>query len=130
MWYPETRAIEILNRTLPLPASGREQDWDIELSDYNRIDEFIRFYRLRCIDFDVKMALAALIISSFEDSKWDGKFDLDRWREALHLFVSDFKIVDPVLQKWIGDGPEGDFAISEEIRRLRALALGDVNEQK
>jgi hypothetical protein len=39
-----------LNETLNLPATGCEQDWDIELSDPNRITEFITFMETHDLD--------------------------------------------------------------------------------
>ncbi len=32
MTYPTKQALTALNRALHLPATGREQDWDIELA--------------------------------------------------------------------------------------------------
>ncbi len=59
---------EYLNELLSLPASGKEQDWDLELADKNRILEFIGVYETAGLGKKEKRALWALITASLNDA--------------------------------------------------------------
>ena len=37
--------IEHISKQLSLPFTGTEQDWDLEMANSNRIDDFLRFYK-------------------------------------------------------------------------------------
>ena len=80
-------AIEYLNRLLHLPATGKEQDWDIELADATRLDDFLNVLDHQHLSDDQKQALMALIIASYDDFLGLGQSAFDPYREriALHL---------------------------------------------
>lgn len=58
--------IDYLNKLLNLPASGDEQDWDIELADPARLSEFLATFRAYDLTLSVKKAFLALIIASYD----------------------------------------------------------------
>ena len=67
MTYPTKEAMATLNSALHLPATGREQDWDIELADPDRTGEFTTYLENNTFDEDEKRALMPLILGSLED---------------------------------------------------------------
>jgi len=60
-------AIEKLSKRLDFQFTGVEQDWAIEFSDPKRLNEFIQYYQEGELNQDEKIALMALILSSYND---------------------------------------------------------------
>jgi hypothetical protein len=56
--------IEQLSKELSLPFTGLEQDWDIEMADSNRINDFLEFYQQNNLSADKKVAMMSLILAS------------------------------------------------------------------
>lgn len=67
MIHPTREAIATLNRVLHLPATGREQDWNIELADPDRASEFAAYLENGELNDEEKLALMALILGALED---------------------------------------------------------------
>jgi len=65
--YHSTNSNRLPYRLLLLPTSGKEQDWDIELADAIRLDEFLNVLDHQHLSDDQKHALMALIIASYDD---------------------------------------------------------------
>ena len=66
--FPTKEAICSLNSKLSLPATGLEQDWEIELADRTRVSEFLALLDNKNLDDDEKFALMALTIASFDEA--------------------------------------------------------------
>ena len=66
MFILKKQAIDFLNQYFKLPARGDEQDWDVELANPDRVEEFLDGYD---DDFsnDIKLALMALIFASYDE---------------------------------------------------------------
>ncbi len=62
------REISLLNELLSLPATGNEQDWEIELADPSRVVEFLDIYEQLPENVGVRRALWALITASLNDA--------------------------------------------------------------
>lgn len=60
-------AIEKLSNKLNFRFTGVEQDWSLEFADPERLKEFILFYKEEELNQDEKVALMALILSSYDD---------------------------------------------------------------
>ena len=60
-FWPSPEAVTQLNKLMNLPATGREQDWEVELADPDRLGEFIDLLRSGVLDFEAQSALALLI---------------------------------------------------------------------
>ncbi len=114
-------AIEYLNKELRLPATGREQDWEIELADANRIDEFISFYENKTLSDDNKSALMTLIIGSLEDLAYAKPIDEIMWGKIAKLLCDTPELHKPIIDYWsLGDENNSDdlFAITKLMRSL------------
>ncbi|WP_312314137.1 hypothetical protein [Empedobacter brevis] len=49
--------IEKISKQLLLPFSGLEQDWDLEMANTERINDFITFYESNNLDFEEKKSV-------------------------------------------------------------------------
>jgi hypothetical protein len=124
MRFPTRHAIEFLSTVLDLPQNGEPQDWDIQVADDARLEEFLRRYTDLAHDNDKAFAFLALIIACFDvriAKRLDqAEFDLDTilyaanfevtqfytaeerrlWQQIETLLNSDLKLFDPLILYW------------------------------
>lgn len=79
MYIISNNAKDILNKQFGLEATGTEEDWDIELSDEERVEEFLSFLEMEELEDEVYLALMALIIASYEELLYSDPTDLELW---------------------------------------------------
>jgi hypothetical protein len=120
MFVLKKKAIDFLNQYFKLPAKGNEQDWDVELADSNRIKEFLNGYRG---DFtgDVKLALMALILASYEDFLHENKENSNIENEIKEIFDDDILLFADLLKYWAlqdEEKREGLFNITNFVRKF------------
>ncbi|NTF79411.1 hypothetical protein [Rhizobium rhizogenes] len=120
MWHVTQSAKTYLNRTLKLPASGFEQDWEIELSDSGRIAEFIDLFTQTDLPGEYSEALVALILASFEDASWDMRFSDELWDKFATIVSLNRERYKHVLLLWTASNDGDGFAISGRVSRLLA----------
>jgi len=116
----EAKSIELLNRLLKLPASGFEQDWEIELSNSKRIDEFVELYQ-KCSDLSEadRKALMALIISSCDDALNNGSFDEVLWQKIVLIITDEKELHRDLVTYWTsGKNTDDSFMISCYLSKL------------
>ncbi len=70
-------AEDTLNRMFSLPATGGEQDWNVEIGDENRVEEFIARYPEIRHDDELAFGLAWLIATSFDFLIWDRMSEIE-----------------------------------------------------
>ncbi|KZL21948.1 hypothetical protein [Pseudovibrio sp. Ad37] len=116
--YPSSRAAQFLNVALCLNASGTEQDWELELSNAERIDEFVAFYLEQELDFEIKQALASLIISSFEDADWHCETNAQLWTCFRGLAHSEPHVFGAVVRYWVWLGSRST-CLSGQLNELQ-----------
>lgn len=93
--------IKQLSKDLSLPYTGIEQDWDIEMANPNRIDEFIEFYKESNLYDDKKEAVMSLILASYEDFLNDNDLEIDdRWDEIKSILESQRVIFVDLINYW------------------------------
>ena len=119
MTYPTKEAMAALNQALHLPATGQEQDWDIELADPDRVSEFVAYFENHPLSEGEKHALMALILGSLEDLSNREKIPSELWDRVRHLLQADSGLYTDLLKQW---GPKSDdpdnFAISPLLTLL------------
>ena len=94
--------IEQLSKELSLPFTGTEQDWDIEMANSNRVDEFIKFYKERYLCDDKKVATMSLILASYDDLLNESNLEIDaRWGEIKLILESEKVIFTNLMNYWI-----------------------------
>lgn len=115
-------AIGYLNQELGLPATGREQDWEIELSDASRIGEFISFYENHTLSDDRQYALMALIVGSLGDLVYAEPVDEIIWGKVAKLLCANPILHKPIIDYWSQINKyssDGFFVITELMRSLK-----------
>lgn len=65
---PTTAAREAVNALLSLPATGIEQDWEIELGDPARLEDFLQVLASNPPDLDIRCALGLLTLATIDDA--------------------------------------------------------------
>lgn len=87
---PKKETIATLSKKLSLPYTGTEQDWDIEMANSNRINEFIDWYHQYELPFEEKVALMSLIIASYDDFLNENNVEIDyRWDIIKAMLAKD-----------------------------------------
>lgn len=91
------KAVDLISQKLKLPVTGTEQDWDIELADPTRIDEFITLFKQdSSLDNEQKYTLMALILASYEDALQEGNPLNDTWEYVKKTLKNDLTYSDLV----------------------------------
>ncbi|WP_346912803.1 hypothetical protein [uncultured Roseibium sp.] len=70
-------AEDTLCRMFSLPATGEEQDWEVELADDGRVEEFLARYPEIKDDDELAFGLTWLIVASFDFRIWDRMSDIE-----------------------------------------------------
>ncbi len=114
--------IEQLSRKLSLPYMGFEQDWEVELADKNRIDEFISYYNENDLSAEMKYATMSILLASYDDFLNDKELDIDyRWYEIEIILKSEKGIFRDLIEHWAVDSEiENIFRITPLIREIKA----------
>ncbi|MBD1546696.1 hypothetical protein [Roseibium aggregatum] len=77
MKYVTRYAEDTLSRMFSLPATGQEQDWEVELADDDRTEEFLAGYPEIKDDDELAFGLVWLIVASFDFRIWDRMSDIE-----------------------------------------------------
>jgi len=117
----QTRAaIEKLNFLLKLDKNRWQQDWNIELADPNRVDEFCQVYE-RLYEVDEKFALMTLIISSYDDFISEQGDSPELEKRIAQLILTQWELHVDTIHYWalisqpeIEDG----FAVTPFMRKI------------
>ena len=108
-------AIIQVNQMLNLPASGKEQDWELELANPDRIEEFLQLLisnRLSRLP-DVEAAVAALFISSADEAISKGTFSKQDNDKSFAFFRSKHELRNNMFALWFSVGEPTN---AEQIR--------------
>ena len=95
--------IESLSKRLELPYTGIEQDWDIEMANPDRIEEFLSYLKNTELDKSEKIAMMSLIIASFEDLLNEDETNerqCDLWNNIKIMLESDFELFSDIITYW------------------------------
>jgi len=119
--YPSGISEEKLSKALGLYWSNDTQDWDLVVSDANRIEEFLKFYLDKLKDDDDKFTLMGLIISSFDDIA--PNFDKDTsklWDVCKTILVKECYLHYSTIMYWclFENEPDNTFPISLLMREV------------
>lgn len=124
--YPTKQAIESLIDKLSLPKPDEfTQDWEYEVTDVNRIAEFIRFYEMESISDIEKFTLMIIIIGSCNDAIEQEAFDTNLWKQVELLLIKDVDIHRNTISYWSCDDEplEDCYYITSLIRKMMKKQL-------
>lgn len=93
--------VEQLSKELLLPYTGIEQDWDIEMANPNRINDFLNFYQKNDLSVNKKIAVMSLILASYEDFLTENSLESDdRWNDVSLILESERVIFVDLINHW------------------------------
>ncbi len=117
---PTPAAIDALALRFNLPNFPEMQDWQWEVADAGRIDEFIAAYRSGQLDDDERFTIMETIIQSFEDLGEALHSDI-RWQTVVDLLGANIKLHAKTVWYWAmpdeGDC-ENHWTVSSSLRQI------------
>ncbi|RWM67491.1 MULTISPECIES: hypothetical protein [Mesorhizobium] len=113
-----TDAQRSINVLLSLPATGKEQDWEFELADPNRIGEMLQASATQNLNYDERCALSLLLIASMEERSAAGNLEGDLIRKAHMLFNNNAELRAAMMFYWI------ELHRSSDDELMRKILLG------
>lgn len=122
MYFLKDEAMAKVSKDLRLPFHKHMYDWDIEVSDINRIDEFLKYYKDNDLSLEERRVMVALVIASFdfyliEVSENGNKL----WDSIIEVMKDDILLFDGIREYWtmkheVYEG--GEFDVAKYLRRL------------
>jgi hypothetical protein len=114
--------LEKISKNLSLPYTGIEQDWDLEMANSKRINEFLNYYKQHALSQDEKFAIMSLILASYNDFLEENNVEVDsRWKMIREILESDRSSFADLLNYWSSDGEikkDNVFRITMLIREI------------
>lgn len=104
-----------INKLLALPASGREQDWEIELADPRRIGEMLAIAADGGLNLDERRALALLTIASIDEAADAGEVNHQDIEQANLILGQDDEVRDAMTFYWIDQNRASD---AETVKKI------------
>ncbi|MEM9542606.1 MAG: hypothetical protein AAGA60_24325 [Cyanobacteria bacterium P01_E01_bin.42] len=110
LWrYPTGEAIDSLAIRFNLRNTGHMQDWEYEVADAKRIDEFVAAYENEPLSEDEKFTLMEIIIQSFEDLSAFEKLDNNPlWMKILQAVECNINLHIHTVWYWADPENESD----------------------
>lgn len=92
LWrFPTARAIASLAARFDVPNGPHMQDWEWEIADSNRLDEYLTAYKSGELTDDERFTLMETIMQAFEDLP--ASLDSEpRWEETLMILDSNIDL--------------------------------------
>lgn len=115
--YPTAEAMASLAKRFDLPNHSNMQDWEYEVADSERIDEFVAAYLSGELDDDERFTLMETILQSFEEL--ETRESDPRWHSLLETIASNLDLHISTVYYWArldADNPEEMFRISPSMR--------------
>ena len=110
--WPDPAAVKTINLMMSLPATGNEQDWEIELADSDRLDEALGLLRTGGLDLEARSALALLILHSLTYHRGGDAASTLRIDEVRSALEADAPVRARMKEYWSGDFGENERVVS------------------
>jgi len=121
LWrFPTQKTIESLAKRFNLPNTPDMQDWEWEVADSDRIDEFISAYESGELNKDEKFTLMETIIQSFEELEIPLLRE-PRWKKVLNLLEDNIELHIYSIWYWSDlefDNKDEQYRVSPFIRPI------------
>ncbi|EFF82415.1 hypothetical protein HMP0015_2138 [Acinetobacter haemolyticus ATCC 19194] len=117
--FPNTNTRVALAKRLNLAYLENMQDWEYEVADISRIDDFLNTYDLNDITEDERFLLIEMLFQSFEEAD-----DLEkdtRWYRTLSLVENNLDLHTQTVLYWANgvESLEDSWNITPFVRNLR-----------
>lgn len=116
--HPTRKAINTISAHFSLPNEDWMQDWEIQVAEFSRLDEFIDAYRSADLDDDERFTLMAVIIHCLD--RPEGLSD-PRWETVVGFLERDLEIHASTIVYWSCSGrndPDEQFFTTPLFRAL------------
>jgi hypothetical protein len=130
--FPTRKAIESLAKRFNLPNTPEMQDWEWEVADPDRIDEFISVYESGDLDDDEKFTLMETIIQSFEELENPLKKE-PRWERVLRLIENNINLHIYTVWYWSdleNDNEDEQWRVNPFIKKILLKYMDKFAQQK
>ena len=125
--YLTHEAIDRLNKLLGLPWFDEMQDWDIQLADAARLNEFCGLYETGDLNAEEKFALIRLIVASLDELLQVSETDSPALAQRVASFLKqDFALHFHTLEYWRlphDSDPENVFAVTPLLRQVWGICF-------
>lgn len=116
-------AIRYISKQLSLPFDESVQDWDLELSNSKRINEFILYNEKESLSKEQKIVLMAIILASFNDllkqkTEIDEQYLVNLWEQIRHALEKEIFYFRDLLIYWGYNQQNNQYAITPYINKL------------
>jgi hypothetical protein len=124
LWrFPTAAAIASLAKRFDLPNTPGMQDWEYEVADSARIDEFMAAYQRGELNDDERFTLMETILESFEQLPQPTGSD-PRWHAALELLDTNIRLQICTVWYWSdveNENGEDSWKVAPFLRTLLAM---------
>lgn len=117
---PTKEAIEVLSKRFNLPNEENMQDWEWEVADSARINEFIKAYKTESLNDDEKFTLMEIIIQSFEDLNTDLNNN-PNWNGILKILRTNFTLHQYTIWYWsdfVNDNNDEKWTVTDYLKKI------------
>ena len=124
LWrFPTSDARVSLAARFNLQYTDKMQDWEYEVSDLNRISEFLTSYKADELTDDEKFSLMEIIIQSFADLNKELTNDL-RWQDTIHVIINNLDTHIYTVWYWSGFEEQHEYyCVSRHMKEIRDSSL-------
>lgn len=119
LFYPSQTAREALASRFGLPFHDSMQDWEWEVADVGRFDEFLEVYRAAGVTDAERYSLMEMLIQCVEEMP-SSLFDA-AWQRIEPFLLARPEIHASTISYWAcleEIGPEAEFEVSRNMRRI------------
>ncbi|MDR2878749.1 MAG: hypothetical protein LBV03_02415 [Fusobacteriales bacterium] len=116
------KAIDRLSKELDLPKPDKfSQDWQYEVADLNRLEEFVSFYLKNKLNKNEKFTLMNIILESANDCMQNESLNCKTWKKIEEILTYDREINIKILEYWAceDDEIEDCFYITPLVRKIK-----------
>ena len=123
--YPTRAAINSLARRFDIKTETWMQDWEWQVADPDRIDDFLAAYESTDLTDDERFTLLEMLIQSFEDLDHSLFFE-PRWERLLALIDQNIELHIHTVWYWSVEGSPIDEAwrVTPFMREMLAAHRG------
>ncbi len=123
--YPTAEAIANLAVRFNVPNHPEMQDWEWEVADSSRLDEYLAVYNSGELTDDERFTLMETIIQAFENAP--GELDAHpHWGATLSILGVNFDLHAYTVWYWSGQGHvrgEGEWRVSQPLRSILEMQM-------
>jgi len=124
IYYLDNKSIKRISIIFNLPYDKSLQDWELELANHKKVNSFIQHFDDKYLMDSDKIALFALIVSSYDDALNYNKGSLHIENRIIKIASDNIKLLSGVIDYWsqYNGQEENLFKISRLMRFIKKLS--------